>query len=354
LTSIETATGPAAFAASGLTHIDPGLIQGGQHFDVWRACTASLYDLAPVGSRLEYRAGGTAYSMGEVVFTHVRFDETVFHRTGHHLGVGDSERVTLQYYQSGALRGVFDDGAPMRSGPDAVSFRDQRRTYSAVGTTGDLYAVVIPLRLLCNDTSIFATSPMVHWPVDTPRGRLVIDTLLSIHQQLKHADVVEARNLAAGFVGLISGLLQTDGGTELPADHDAAVLPAIKAHIDANVAACPVDIDDLCIRFGCSRATLYRRFLPLGGVQTYITNQRLDRAFQELTATERDTKLRVRSVAERWGFFDPKSFNRAFHRRFGVNPSDVFSAGTKAGSSPVLPMDYAEAARRFNLAFSTS
>ena len=96
---------------------------------------------------------------------------------------------------------------------------------------------------------------MVHWPVDTPRGRLVIDTLLSIHQQLKHADVVEARNLAAGFVGLISGLLQTDGGTELPADHDAAVLPAIKAHIDANVAACPVDIDDLCISpdspYGC-------------------------------------------------------------------------------------------------------
>ena len=75
---------------------------------------------------------------------------------------------------------------------------------------------------------------------------------------------------------------------------------------------------DLVAAFGCSRATTHRLFTNVGGVRTYVRNQRLARCFEELALSPQSERY-IYEVAERWGFCSAAHFIRAFRSRFGLS-----------------------------------
>jgi AraC-like DNA-binding protein len=79
---------------------------------------------------------------------------------------------------------------------------------------------------------------------------------------------------------------------------------------------------DLVTAFGCSRATTHRLFTSVGGVRTYLRNQRLARCFAELALAPQPGRY-IYEVAERWGFSSAAHFSRAFRRRFGLAAQQV-------------------------------
>jgi len=92
--------------------------------------------------------------------------------------------------------------------------------------------------------------------------------------------------------------------------------------IEANLGARDLGVEKLARTFGLSRASLYRLFEPVGGVASYIRTRRLNRAYQELTATGLENR-RIGPIAYGAGFRSIPAFNRAFRTSFGQPPRDV-------------------------------
>ena len=135
------------------------------------------------------------------------------------------------------------------------------------------------------------------------------------------------------FAGVVRRLLlgTSDRVAERRRDGDALLL---RRYIDDHLADPELDPGQLCAVLGVSRAGLYRLFEDQGGVRRHIVASRLDRCFDELRRGPRRLG-RVREVAERWGFYDSKSFNRSFRARFGIAPSDCLDWPAPASPAEV-------------------
>ncbi|WP_238229173.1 helix-turn-helix domain-containing protein [Methylorubrum aminovorans] len=102
----------------------------------------------------------------------------------------------------------------------------------------------------------------------------------------------------------------------------AVVAIEIRQFIAANLDLAGLGVEIICARFGLSRTPVYALFEADGGVMTYIRNRRLARAMRMLSGSE-EGPPRVSGVAYACGYENLKSFSKAFHARYGVNPRDV-------------------------------
>jgi AraC-like DNA-binding protein len=76
---------------------------------------------------------------------------------------------------------------------------------------------------------------------------------------------------------------------------------------------------------------LYRIFEPLGGVSTYIRQQRLLKTRDALA--DSSDRRSISRIAEEWGFVDPSAYSRAFRHEFGISPSEARQEGWVNGTS---------------------
>jgi AraC-like DNA-binding protein len=168
--------------------------------------------------------------------------------------------------------------------------------------------------------------------VDSAVGRVLRMAIEALFAELPHTRQAEAAALAAGFAGLVKGLLLTarpsvDGSYAF----DAARRLAMRRYLEDHLEDPQLGVASLCGAFGASRATIYRDFADDGGVAHFVMRRRLERAFCDLASGPTD-RGRVRRVAERWGFACPYHFSRAFRRQFDLWPSEVFDGRRPAVS----------------------
>jgi AraC-like DNA-binding protein len=103
---------------------------------------------------------------------------------------------------------------------------------------------------------------------------------------------------------------------------EAVTLERIRRHIAASLGSPGLHPEALCGQFRISRSQLYRLFEPLGGVAAYIQEQRLGRAFAELSEATHGHR-RIYDIAFDLGFSSEAHFSRIFRRAFGLSPSEV-------------------------------
>jgi AraC-like DNA-binding protein len=99
-------------------------------------------------------------------------------------------------------------------------------------------------------------------------------------------------------------------------------LAMIKRYIETHLETEPLGAEDLCDRFGISRASLYRMFKPEGGLAGYVRDQRLNLAMRRL-AEPHGQKTRLLDLAINLRFSSDSTFVRAFRRKFGLTPGEV-------------------------------
>src|SRR5262245_42527666 len=99
------------------------------------------------------------------------------------------------------------------------------------------------------------------------------------------------------------------------------VLERIKGHIAQSLDSPELHPDALCRLFHISHTQLYRLFEPLGGVAAYIQEQRLARAWRELS-NPAGSHRRIYDIAFDLGFSSEAHFSRSFRRAFGMSPSE--------------------------------
>jgi AraC-like DNA-binding protein len=174
----------------------------------------------------------------------------------------------------------------------------------ALPTAGELHGLV-----LCGDGST---------------GGLLADYMRSLIARANYITTADAPLIARSTTEMIAACFHTTAGTLARAQTplEAATLERIRLHIASVLGSPELDPESLCGLFRISRTRLYRLFEPLGGVATYIQEQRLAQAYAELSSPAHDHS-HIFEIAFRWGFSSEAHFSRIFRHTFGLSPSEV-------------------------------
>jgi len=326
--------------------LNPATIPVTDRFEAWRQWVSPIIDVAPGENQRMEGAAFTTRLLDTLIFGDFNVGAQVIHRGASHIGSPHSEMLILDMYSSGSARGLIGDTYVQR-GPGVIDITDYSRQSQIVATDAVFLSVSIPHRAIGYDPARHPANFKI--PTNGPVGRVLADAFLTLNAQLPEVTLVEAPALAAGFCGLLRGLLF--GPASDDAGHDAVKsgrLNAMKSFIGRNLDNPNLGIESLCRNFGASRASVYRDFAGLGGVRHFITQCRLDRAFHDLLRAE-PARGQVQEIAARWGFDSPGHFNRLFRRKFGESPSatlglirlsaDSGGEDSPSRSNPALPID---------------
>jgi AraC-like DNA-binding protein len=310
-----------------VARLEPGLSRSAR-LEAWHELTRPLFRVATLTPPGAFDAAWALYRLDQLIVSQVRFTAQEFvHDPGQ--SAWDNDHLLLELYEGGHGRGM-SAGTPTFIDSDCVHLVDLSRSYRTVTTSVDAVGVVIPHSLVQYDPRRHPS--YLSMPAETPRGAILRSVLRGLIGQLPSVTTADAPDLANAVVGLVRSLLLCPSAS-LPKSEARALLSArIRAFIDQNLTDQELGSARLCRQFNISRATLYRLFQDVGGIDAFIRDRRLDRCSADLM----DAGLgrgRVREVAERLGFMDPSQFNRAFRRRFGTAPSDHLG-GREAFSLP--------------------
>lgn len=229
--------------------------------------------------------------------------------------------LPLHINQGGKLYGIIDDTV-MSMHADEIHIHDLNVPVRFATPDSLLtLSVFVPYTAVGYDPSVHPVTMSVS--VTTPVGQLLHSAMRSLHSQSTHLHCSDAPTLAAGFSGLVRGLLlQERADEEARASIASSRLHLIKSYIEEHIKDPGLSATQLCRKFGASRATMYRMFASEGGIASYLTERRLVHAFRELRSTPATRGL-VKIVAGEFGFDDHSHFNRLFKNRFRITPSDA-------------------------------
>jgi AraC-like DNA-binding protein len=298
-------------------------ISSESRFQAWHEMAFPLFDTLPIKNPKTYSGSITTYQVNHLVFTEVSFDIQQFRRTDHHLSQDGSDFLLLQFYQTGQQRGYLDDGSVLINGPGIISLQDFAHSYSAVGQAGKNYGVLIPRHLIQAHDQIYRHHPFISWSVNSPQGRILLSILDAIWQELPHATQADASALTSGLVGLLNGILTPKLDAETCLQVKQATFKAMKNYLITNLDDVNLGIRQLCEKFHCSRATVYRLFAATGGVQTFLREQRLNHSYQQLQKSSTNPTATISQIASQCGFFDVAHFSRLFKKHYGIPPSNL-------------------------------
>ena len=99
------------------------------------------------------------------------------------------------------------------------------------------------------------------------------------------------------------------------------IIQRLKSLVEMHSGNHRLDISQLCLDLGISRAHLYRKIKQLTGrsVAIYVRFLRFSRARTLLL----ETQMTVTEVAFEVGFRDLPYFSKSFKKEFGISPSQI-------------------------------
>lgn len=223
------------------------------------------------------------------------------------------------------------DGREAQAMPGALQFRDFGRPSSTRLETVDLMSIMVPRNL--------APPPLLgaqmHGRIlspDLPGVRLVkgqMRVLIEEADQLTDAALDSAIQSLLLVIARVAGIETPIGAPEMSAIHGSVrrlAVDFIEARLKVGDLA--FGAAETAAAAGVSRATLYRSFEGIGGVNRYIQDRRLHHARDGLRQ-RRDTNRSIAEVAWDYGFTSMGHFNRLFRERYGYPPSEVPPADTQ-------------------------
>ena len=335
---------PASGSDEGLAAAHPQIdrvaleARAGEGYDLWHSACRPVLEVANREPLSQFQAALEFYEVDGLLFNHTRYSATAFRRTPSHLRRGDHDPLVLHMLVRGNERGEVATGESLRMGTDRIVLHDWAHPFASVADASEQLCVVIPRERLAAAQRFSASAPVVSWDQESPQGRILGAALRETWRSLPHATRGDAPALAAGFLGLLDGLLDPARSTTGPLVSDQAIAAAMQDFLEARLSDPSLGIDDLTTAFRCSRSTVYRVFREGGGVRAHLADVRLAKAFRLLTASHLPQS--VANMAASLGFLDVSYFHRAFKKRYGITPKEaaaMSAAGPMNGTDPSSP-----------------
>lgn len=281
----------------------------------FRQMTSAVYDVQAEGFEDEFRATAHGYRVGSLVFNEAIVTPAWFDRTKQHTKGLGNDFLVLQAQIRGSEQ-IEMGSRTVYLLPGNIYLRDWAYPFRSNTTSMHLHSVLIPRHRLKRTVFLSESNPILSWPVEDPEGAMLFRLWSELLDRLPYVSLRQAVTLAEGFLGFVDGLLAEDAGSGETGKLQS-MEQFLQMHLRENIT-----VADLCRRFHVSRATVYRSFVPHGGVRGFIDRARLDRVRMELRHAD-PARTRVADVAASWGFFGASSFSRRFRKQFGQSPSEV-------------------------------
>ena len=308
-------------------------------FETYRSTLADLYEVSGVADegRSGFRSQTTAWRFGATSFVRGQSVAQTLTRGPTEVRRSGLDHISLIVNLS-PTRGDCD-GRSVVGEPGSVQFRDLTRPSASSVESVDTVNLVMPR----SSVPSWLLGRRIHGlvlPAASAGGRLVashLRTLAEVASELSEEEGVAA--VEATFV--IAERFLGRAGPVAPAQ-TAAIQRTIRQRamqlFDARVMDPTLDVAGVASRIGVSRSALYRAFGDMGGVQTYVLNRRLDRAYAALRISG-GRAASIEEVAQRFGFASGARFDAAFRRRFGFSPASVTPVGFAGRGAPLAAND---------------
>lgn len=311
---------------------DPG--NGAAAYDVWHNVCRPVFDVRPRESATNFTSAFKFCDIGGLIFNETQYSAVTFHRTARHVRRSDENHFALHLLLRGRETGWAGTHGEhsVAMAPDRIVLHDWGQAFVSVSDATHQISVAIPRELIANRNLFFRKNPVVSWTLSSAPGSLLAHALVGVWRALPALNAADAPAVAQGFLGLLNGLLAQPGG--LPSGRATGELMKSWLRRHARQPGC--NPDWLAREFPHSRASIYRLFQEVGGVEAYIREQRLTGSYVDLATG----KLREQSIAQfarSWGYTDPGHFHRAFKKRFGLTPGDVAAMSAAAANGDPRP-----------------
>lgn len=291
----------------------------GDRIDAFRAFQGPVYDVSiPETSARNFRHINHFWRIEEDIFMELESGEFTHYR-GPQSDEAVESRIHVCLVERGnGLVAIDDQAAPLRPGQVIIYHMLNSRYFHNQDKRSGL-AFNFPGGLIGYDPKRHPS--VMFFQPGQPQAEALKLQLRTIHKLLAARDGETAAFLIGGLREVVRQTLCGDPLDPCQSNFRALRFRSMLNHIDANLLFSDLTPDYLCKKFGISRAALYRLFDPLGGISTYVTHRRLDRAFRLLN--EPSHIAPIGTIARWLHFHDASHFSNSFKRRFGAKPRDV-------------------------------
>jgi hypothetical protein len=228
---------------------DSAAIEPTGRFDAWRDYMKPIYDIEPVEHETfgRPRVSFAGWVLDDLIFNDLAFSPITYRRRPGKAG----DFVLLRLYGEGQACGVYEDASFWtRSGE--IHLFDQAP--ECRGVTSDwhcLKSVFMPYSALRYEPGRHPAHIRVG--SETAIGRILRSSIEALFAGLPHARRTEASALAAGFAGLVQGLLLTGASSASSSrEFDAARRLAMRRYLDQHLGDPELGVASLCAAFGAS------------------------------------------------------------------------------------------------------
>lgn len=277
--------------------------------------------------------------LGQVIFVYAEITGMRWERRRQDIRSSDFDPVIVNLMIEGEAQGDMD-GRPFHESAGMLHFHDLGRPSLHASTASRTHSIIIPRPVA---EAWFAPVRDLHGLVvsGTAAGALFA-CCAHLREMLPRLDLSEADRLGRVLLELLSvALLATRASPSDRLSAEKVLRRNAAAEIERRLGK-EIVIADLCRALGASRSRLFAAFQDVGGIQTYIMGQRLERARTALA--DLDPVEPIGNIAHRLGFGDATRLSRSFRKRYGMAPSEyrkLLATG---------PADVAEAAASARLA----
>jgi AraC-like DNA-binding protein len=297
-----------------------------EQFEAWHESISVIFDVAPLAqSRLDkgFQAMVRGYHLGGLLVSQVDFEGQRFLRDKRRAIADGLDHYLVQLYATGGLIGACGDRERVLR-PGDVQILDLAQPNITAAKASGTIAIVVPRDTL---RRALPTAGDLHGLVlrgDSGTGGLLADYMRSLVARADAITMADAPLIAQATTDMIAACSYSTAETVERARTaiEMTMLERIQRHISTRLDSPELHAEALCGLFGISRTRLYRLFEPLGGVASYIQEQRLGRAYAELSNPARNHR-RIYEIAFGLGFSSEAHFSRIFRSTFGLSPSDV-------------------------------
>jgi AraC-like DNA-binding protein len=296
-------------------------------FERWRELTRPVFSVDPLLDLSGFHAGGRMIRLGGLVLSDVRFGAQRFDHDPRRQREYNQRFLLLELYHAGEGRGLAGE-CPTLIQPGRIHLVDLSRPYLTLTTEVRSWGLLIPHAAVGYD-------PGQHGPYywllsDAPNGLTLTTAFRCLYRALRRPDPMCLGTAALDVLSLIRALFLD--ASEAASSHLVADIKGrcIQSYIEDHLGEADLVSDRLCRAFNCSRATLYRHFKDIGGVDRYVRSRRLHRCYEALRDAP-STRGQVKQTAERWGFENQSHFHRLFLREFGLRPGDWLERSSSQG-----------------------
>ena len=292
--------------------------------DMWRELCRPAFDIEMLDEDRPFASAFDFVDVGGLIFNRTSYSATRFTRSKRHIRSDGGDGLLLHLILKGKEAGEAAGGMACDTGPGRIVLHDWAQPFVKETTAVEQLSVFVPRHLLPSVNGLPLHSPTLSWSTDQIAGRILEVAVREIWRQLPQTTFDQAPKVAAGFLGLLNGLMESETIAADSHQFNDATLSAMKAYLVERLGNPRLGPDDLIAAFHCSRSKMYRLFEAYGGVQAFIQEQRLQACLRELTRCQESRRPVARLIAERHGFTDTGHFHRRFKKRFGCTPGEAW------------------------------